>query len=238
MNQSGHPRELTISQQHTGTLLLAGLMALAGTCLVGVLSVASVLWFASRSMGAFCLLLPVILLVMFSGIFLLHWGENNLPRLWPSGNRLTLDGAALTLKRRHTIKSQMRWDEPFTALRWRVRQTEGKWEPNQLCLACQLEQRERSLCVYTDASSQDWRRVPGWRQFSLLENALHPGRIEPLTGLAMVPSRHGADSRPQADPRTLQLAERQRRQRGWALSYEDFCAVMAVVKGALNDKQD
>jgi hypothetical protein len=238
MNQSGHPRELTVNQQHTGTLLLAGLIALTGTCLLGVLSVASVLWFASRSMWSLCLFLPVILLVMFSGIFLLHWGENNLPRLWPSGNRLTLDGAALTLKRRDIIKSQIRWNESFTALRWRVRQTEGKWEPNQFCLACQLEQREHSLCVHTGASSQDWRRVPGWRQFSLLESAPHPGRIEPLTGLAMVPSQRETGSLPQAAPRIVQLAERQRRQRGWALSYKDFCAVMAVVESTLNDEQD
>ena len=235
-------RELAVDQRHTGALLLAGLIALTGTCLAGALVVALLLRVAGHPVLTLCLFLPAVFLVLLVGSFLLHWGEHNLPRLWPSGSRLLLDGAALTLERRDTLLCQIRWDEPFTALRWRVRQIEGVHDSNWLCLACQLEQDEHAICVYTDASSQDWRRVPGWKQFPLLEGAPHPAqgaflRI-PLARSRAAPSRYNFGSLPQADPKILWPAEHRRRRQGWSLSFEDFGAVVAAVERCIDHSRD
>lgn len=245
MSLSGQPRELAISQGHIGTMLLAGLISLVGTCLTATTLMALVFHIASWSGWLACLVLPAVCLVLITGSVLLHWSERNLPRLWPSGKQLVLDKDTLTLSQGSSVKSQILWNQPFSVLRWRMQGTdltaESSSPPGWLRLACQLTQQTHAISVYTGCSPQDWRRVPGWKQFASLEGARRPSQTAFLRGLVTqsvlrrqaTPSHRGASSLPVGDPKTLWPAEGHRQRQGWALSFDDFCVLMAAVERSI-----
>ncbi len=242
MNLTEGPRELAIDQSHIGTLLAAGLLALVVSCLAATMILTLAWSVASWSSWVSCLLLTAVCGAMVLGFLVMHWGEQNLARLWPSGRRLVLEKAFLTLKRRNAVQIRVVWDEPFDAVRWRVRRTnsirpsDASFVP--LSLACQLSQDGRRISVYTHCSSKDWRRVPGWKRFPPLFGKRKPGQSLLLSRhptpsvmlLAAAASHRGADSLAEGDASVLWPAERYRRRRGWELSFEDFCALMATVE--------
>jgi hypothetical protein len=93
--------------------------------------------------------------------------------------------------------------------------------------------------VYTGCSPQEWRHVPGWKQFPLLENEGPRSQSVILRDLvvrsalrrpAAATAHRGFSSLPKGDPKVLWPAELFRRRRGWALSFDDFCAVVAAVE--------
>jgi hypothetical protein len=241
MSLSDQPRELAISQKHVGTTLLAGLIGLSATCLVATLAMAAVWEIASRVGSLACLILPAVILVLLSGSMLLQWGERFLPRLWPSGRRLLLDADALTLERRGRLVTKVAWGEPCDTLRWRLQGPDPVSDsvppPGTLYLACQLKQESESISVYTKSSPHDWRRVPGWKQFALLESPRRPSQAQVLRGLfaqtgwrrRAKPAHRGVSSLPEGDPASLWPAELNRQRQGWELSFGDFCALMEAV---------
>jgi hypothetical protein len=245
MSLSERPRELAISQEHLGTTLLAGLIGLSATCLVATLAMAAVWQIASWSGWLACLVLPAVILVLLSGSMLLQWGERFLPRLWPSGRRLLLDADTLTLARRGRVVTELVWDEPFDALWWRLQGpdpvSDSAPPPGMLFLACQLKQRSKTISVYTSSSPHDWRRVPGWKQFALLESLRRPSQVQVLRGLFSQtgwrrrarPSHRGVSSLPEGDPESLWPAELNRQRQGWELSFDDFCVLMGAVDRAV-----
>lgn len=249
MNVSEHPRELVVSQGHLGTTLLAGIIGLAVTCLAATLAMGVVWQIASWSGWLACLILPAVILVLVSGSLLLQWCERFLPRLWPSGTRLMLNRDALTLSQRRNVLCEIVWDEPFTVLRWRIHGldpvSDSASPPGWLCLACQLKQKSSTISVYAGCSALDWRRVAGWKHFPLLEGAWRPSQTEVLKGLVTrsglrrqtAPSHRGVSSLPQGDPKILWPAERERHRGGWALAFDDFCALMAIVERSVHAKE-
>ncbi len=236
------PRELAIGQGHLGTTLLAGVVGLTATCLLATLAMGTLWQFATWSGWLACLILPVVLLILFSGALFLNWGERFLPRLWPSGKQLILQKDGLTLSRRSKVLSKIVWHEPFTALRWRMKGADplsnAASSSGQLCLACQLKQQANTLGVFTRCSVQDWRRVPGWKQFPLLESIRRPSQTEVIRGLINpsrrqrdgAPSHRGISSLPEADPETVWPAEMDRQRNGWELDFDDFCALMGAIE--------
>jgi hypothetical protein len=195
-----------------------------------------------------CLFVPVVFVVLLAGQFLFNWSERTLPSLWPSRRRLLLDGKRLTLSRRNRIKSQIVWDEPYSVLRWRVRNIEMSLDAGpsrgMLVLACQLTQSHDMICVFTGSSAKDWRRVPGWKQFPLLEGVQRHnlGRFKEHTFASMprkrdAPSHRGVGSLEQGDPKELWPAELRRRRGGWELSFEDFCAVMNAAQRTIQQRE-
>ena len=242
------PRELNIDQSHAGTLLLAALFGLLATCVVTIVALAFVWQVASWVGWLLCLFIPAVFLVLLVGHFLFDWSERVLPSLWPSRRRLLLDRRRLTLSRRNRIKSRILWDEPYSALCWRARYDEESLDAGSnrgmLVLACQLTQSHDMICVFTASSAKDWRRVPGWKQFPLLEGAQRQslGRLEEHTIASMprtrgAPSHRGISSMVQGNPKELWPAELRRRRGGWELSFEDFCAVMCVVERSIQERE-
>jgi hypothetical protein len=246
MSLSERPRELVISQSHFGTMLLAGLVGLGAACLAATILMALFFQIASWSGWLACLFLPAVGLVSIAGTVLLHWSERNLPRVWPSGKRLVLDEGMLALTQRGSVKSRILWNEPFTALRWRMYGTDLATEPcttpGWLRLACQLSQQTHTISVYTGCTPQDWRRVLGWKQFPLLESTRQPSQSAVPRGVVgpsvdrrrTTPSHRGMSSLPEADPKALWPAERNRRRQGWALSFDDFCVLMTAVEQSID----
>jgi len=236
------PRELAIDQRHVGTAMLAGMLALAAACLSATWLGALFWWAAARSAWLVCLLMPTVFLVMFAGFYILQWSEPRIARLWPSNTRLLLDPQGLYLRRRHRVTSQILWDSPFVALRWRTigadPLADAGAEPGRMRLACQLSQDGHVICVFADCSAQAWRRVPGWTRFSPLEGMSIPGQAPwlPAARAAWVrrqqrgPAHKEAPPLPQAERKRLWRAEHRRRRQGWALSFDDFGAIMAAAE--------
>jgi hypothetical protein len=239
MVQHEGTREITIDQRHNGTLLLAGVLALVASFVVTVL-VFVLIWQLSNWSGwLLCLLVPGIAVVLLIGSWMLQWGERLLVRLWPSSRHLALDGSALAQKRRHRVEKRVNWHEPFETLRWRTR-----WRgapQGALCLACQLVQGRDRISVYTRCSVLDWRRVPGWKNFPFLggfpsaqRRILSPGRgMIGYSRRSAAPTHRGPSSLPELDPDKTWPAERFRRDHGWALGFDDFCAIMAAVEAGI-----
>jgi hypothetical protein len=241
MTAHNDQRDLVIDQSHTGTVVLAALFGFLTTLLVATAAL-TVFWqIAGLSGWLICLFVPVVLLVLLAGQLFFNWSERALPRLWPSRRRLVLDDQGLTLSRGGRLRCQVNWEDPYTAVQWRIRHTEV---PNAhgpkiglLVLASQLRQGNNSICVFTDSSTKDWRRVPGWKQFALLEGAPRRG-LDRFRGYALLsiprnlsaPSHRGVSSMAQGDPKVLWPIEINRRRVGWKLSFEDFCAVMSAVQ--------
>ena len=241
MTAHADQRELMIDQGHVGTALLAALLGFVATCVVAAGALATFWQVAGMSGWLLCLFVPVVFMVLLAGHFVFNWWERVLPRLWPSGRRLVLGGQGLTLSRRGRIQCQIRWEHPFTAVQWRMRQTDVPYgfgpRGGHLVLACQLTQNSDRICVFSDSSPSDWRRVPGWRKFALLEEAPSRGSVlSKNSGLSQpkrrlsAPSHRGVTSMVQGDPKVLWPAELGRRRGGLALLFEDFCAVMDAVE--------
>jgi len=243
MSLSARPRELLISQGHVGTVLLAGLIGLTATCVVATLMMALIFQVADSYAWVGCLFLPAVGLVLVASTVLWQWSERHLPRVWPSGKRLVLGQEDLTLARRNRVYVRILWDQPATVLRWRLHGTDaavdGDHPPGRLHLACQLTQQSHTISVYTGCSPQEWRRVPGWKQFPLLERGEPRGQSAVLRDLVVrsvlrrppaAPAFQGFSSLSKGDPKLLWPAELQRRRSGWALSFEDFCALMTAVE--------
>jgi hypothetical protein len=242
MSHTEGPRELGIDQSHIGTLLGAGMLALVVSCLAATMIMTLAWSVATWSGWVFCLLLPAVSGAMILAFLVMQWGERNLSRLWPSGRRLVLEQAFLTLKRRNAVQIQVVWDEPLDVVRWRMRRTNSTQPSDSffvpLCLACQLSQKGRTISVYTHCSPQDWRRVPGWKNFPPLFGKRKPDQSLRLPGHltssvmspARAPSHRGYSSLSEGDAKVLWPAERYRRRRGWELTFEDFCALMATVE--------
>jgi hypothetical protein len=199
--------------------------------------------FAETYAWAGCLLVPAVGLVLFVGAVFWQWSERQLPRLWPSGKKLMLGEQDLTLSRRNHVCAHILLNQRFSVVRWRSQA--GKPMGNddvpsgQLRLACQLSQQPHALCVFTSCSPQEWRRVPNWKQFPLLEYAGTPGQSAVLRDRvvrsvfrqpAPAPAHRGESSLPKGDPEILWPAELYRRKQGWVVSFEDFCAVMSAVE--------
>lgn len=241
MTAHNDKRDLVIDQSHMGTVVLAALFGLLATCLVATVALAAFWQTAGLSGWLLCLFVPVVLLVLLVGQLSFNWWERTLPRLWPSRRRLVVDEQGLTLSRRDRLKCQIRWEDPYVVVQWRIRHTEvpNEYGPKigQLVLASQLSQGNSNICVFTDASAKDWRRVPGWKQFALLEGAPRRG-LDRFKGSALLsiprhvraPSHRGVSSMAQGDPDVLWPVEINRRRVGWGLSFEDFCAVMSAVQ--------
>jgi hypothetical protein len=235
-------RELVVDQSHLGTILLAGLLSLVTTCSVAMVF----LGWARRLARSFswfgCLILPVFLALILFGFLFLRWGERFLPRIWPSGRRLVLDGRGLTLVGRRGVLNQISWQEPFDVLRWRLFKRKARSDQERgastVCLACQLRQRGNRISVYTICSTLDWRRVPGWKTFAsfrarsvtTLDLIDAAGRTPASRARWWALSRQRTGSMPEADPEAVGPAEDFRRSRGWALDLDDFCALMAIIE--------
>jgi hypothetical protein len=235
------PRELAISQAHLGTTLLAGIVGLTATCLVATLAMGAVWQIATWAGWLACLILPVVILVLFLGALFLNWGERLLHRLWPSGKHLTLSKDELTLSRRGKALTKIVWHEPFDMLRWRMMGADPLSDAassSSLCLACQLRQHANTIGVFTRCSAQDWRLVPGWKQFPLLESIRRPSQAEVMRGLIKpsrrqrdaAPSYRGVTSFPTADPEIVWPAEMDRQRNGWELGFDDFRALMGAIE--------
>jgi hypothetical protein len=241
MTEYNDQRDLVVDQSHTGTVVLAALFGVLATCLVATVALAALWQIAGLSGWLLCLFVPVVFLVLLVGQLSFNWWEGVLPRLWPSRRRLVVDVQGLTLSRRGRIQCQIRWEDPYKAVQWRIRHLEvpSEYGPKigLLVLASQLSQGNSSICVFTDSSSKDWRRVPGWKQFALLEGAPRRG-LGRFKGSALLsvprhvgaPSHRGVSSIAQGDPDVLWPAEINRRRVGWGLSFEDFRVVMSAVQ--------
>jgi hypothetical protein len=235
-------RELAVDQRHVGTAMVAGVLALVAACLSATWLGALFWWAAVRSTWLVCLLMPTVFLVMFAGFYVLQWSEPRIARLWPSNTRLLLEPHGLHLTRRRRIKSQILWNNPFVALRWRTLGADPLVDegagPGRMRLACQLSQGRHVICVFTDCTVQAWRRVPGWTRFSPLEGMSVPGQAPWLPASVVTrlrrrqggPAHREASPLPQAERKSLWRAERRRRRQGWALSFDDFRAIMEAVE--------
>ena len=248
MSFSEGQRDLVISQSHSGTRLLAPLIGIPVTCLFAAVALALV-WQLTRSAGwllfLFLLAVGAVLLV---GSYVLSWSERFLPLLWPSGRRLSLREDHLTLSHGDKVESQIRWEEPFEALRWRVYGNDSLFGStslsDQFVLACQLKQGLHIITLFTSCSALDWRRTPSWKQFPLLDPdqgrsmGLFQGIVaqSPLKRRA-APSHRGVSSLSQADPESVWPAEYDRHRNGWGLSFEDFRSVMMFVERSLQTQE-
>jgi hypothetical protein len=192
---------------------------------------------ASLSGWLLCLIVPVVLGVLLVGQWLFTFWERLFPRLWPSRSRLLLDGKGLTLRRRGRTRSCISWDEPHSTLLWRMQKAQASlYEGSHnmpLVLACQLSQRRNVISLFTSSSPEQWRRLPEWKRFPLLEGAqqlaggpLWKSVIPLIAPQRRAPSHRGASSLEHGDQKVLWPAELQRRRQGWAVSFDDFCAVM------------
>lgn len=233
-------RTIDLEQAHIGATVVAGLIALITTCLTASLAMTLTWHLVRQSSWLFCLFLPALSGIMLTGFLILNWGERRLARIWPSGRQLVLDQNALTLRRGKRVINRIDWDQPFGSLRWRLygRTPKRDFETSsgRLCLACRLIQDQDGITLYSHCSPQEWRRVPGWKQFSLFDGtpiwSAFPGGhlIRSTMRRRSTPSQRGAGSLPEADPHVVGPAELNRRRKGWNLSFEDFCAVLDVVE--------
>lgn len=175
--------------------------------------------------------------------------ERALKRVWHSGEQLQLDatGVHYCAKAGHSAQT-FSWSEPMNALYWtfllsgyprvgRERRLPGKWR----CLACELQQDEERLSVYTYAPPQQAGRGTevatgnGGDDFTALSlGKLYAGQ--------RWHSRYTAVSEPKLTAELLRgkngrfwLAEQRRRQQGIELTPDDFETFITYVRRMQRD---
>lgn len=165
--------------------------------------------------------------------------EKGLKRIWPSGRRLRLDDSGLRVSDRNREERQFIWNGNLTQLSWYFQLSgyqrggpERRVPKRWLCLACQLQQEEDRLIVYT--------LLPPKKADDLLERYNSAWKFHQITPADVYTdtfmSRLGPPLRPEIPAKVLAgkdgrywLAERRRWQEGFELTATDFETFLRTV---------
>lgn len=157
--------------------------------------------------------------------------ERWLKRIWHSGNSLTLQNEKIHVSQRHKNNMDFDLDNNFSNLNWyfklagykrggRERRVPDKW----ICLACQIQQDEYRLVIYTFAPPK--KTAVYQDEHPLQFEKLSPGDIYESHGVG----RFAPPTRPNKLPTDVisgkngryWLAEQRRWQEGLELTFDDF----------------
>lgn len=197
---------------------------------------------ASDTLASFGLPLACLLALPLS--LALVWGiEQWLKRVWPSGYRLLLDEEGMVIEQPEADSVRFSKGENLNHLGWyfklrgykrggRERRAPESW----LCLACQLQQADRAVIVYTYAPSirveqitQAYADTFRFRQINpieVYEQKGFTGRFQPPSRPESIPTQvlSGKDGR-------YWLAEQRRWREGLELPFIEFELFLDYLQG-------
>ena len=175
------------------------------------------------------------------GLGLAWLAEEGLKRVWPSGNRVTLDEGSLVLQTRDKESHQViEWNHHLIVTNWYFRLSgymrggrERRVPSNWLCLASQIRQEDQRVIVYTYISP---RKATQWLTDDTGEAAFHEIKATDIYTKTLR-DRFLAPARPDIPKQVLAgkdgtywLAERRRWKEGVELTTQDFATFMNYLK--------
>ncbi len=165
--------------------------------------------------------------------------EKGLKRIWHSGRNLTLDDTGILVQLRHQADQHFRWDGHLTRLNWtfklsgyrrggREKRLSAKW----VCLACQLQQDDQRLIVYSYMPPQKASR---WLENDRAQQKFHPLNLATISDSSFS-ARVKMPIRPEISNEILTgkdgrywLAECHRWLDGLELTAKDFATLMEEI---------
>lgn len=192
-----------------------------------------------RDYGVFISCLIGLVLALGASAVVERW----LKRTWHSGRSIHLDEQGIRVQMRHQRGQHFRWDGHITRLNWtfklrgyrrggREKRLPGNW----VCLACQLQQDDQRLIVY---SYMPPKKAEQWLEPDEASHSFQAISLADVSDSSSLSSRLRAPARPEISNEMLTgkdgrywLAERHRWTEGLELTEPDFGTFMGnLAKG-------
>lgn len=239
---SSVPSEITLhaDQEHSG-LRAVVLLIVIGGFVVGFLLINTILssgdgLLASYAFPISCIAALVLALVA-AGL-----GENLMKRYWPSGRRLVIDHQSLRAWLPEHQQATLNWSGRVWVIKWRFSLAgyprggrERRLTKRHHCLACQLQQDDTRVIVYSYLTGQQAESILDGDDFRQLDPSDYYER-GPLRWL------RGATDRPKLPTNVLTgkdgpywLAEQRRWNDGIELAAADFVTFWQTVRDRIED---
>jgi hypothetical protein len=250
MTQSGQPSKILHANPEHGGLRFVVIIVLLLGLILGFIMIQLLL----SLLAANTILIEFSTILSCAGAILLALGiawatEIYLKRAWPSGNMLLLGDSELVFQMGKRGQSQteedfkkivFNWSKNLNLTRWyfdlsgypragRERRVSSKW----LCLACQLQQDEARLILFSYLPPEE---AAVWTENRRLVEPFHSISLAHLYSESGKKIR-GAATRPKIPASMLTgsdgpywLAEQKRWQEGLELTQEDFATFMEYIE--------